>query len=71
MVDADRYLQNAATTAVQVEAGIALMRQNLKRRHPQASEAEIDERLNAWLYRTDDPIPGDTAGPVRIRERAQ
>lgn len=71
MADADRYLENAATTAILVEAGIALMRQNLRRQHPHESEAEIDARLNAWLYRADDPIPGDTAGPVRVRERAQ
>lgn len=70
MADADKYLENAATTAILVEAGIALMRENLRRRHPQASESEIDVLLSAWLYRANDPIPGDTAGPVRIRERA-
>jgi len=71
MGDADRYRENAETTAILMEAGIALMRQNLRRRYPQASEAEIDALLNAWLYRADDSIPGDTAGAVRVRDRAQ
>ncbi|MEX0658124.1 MAG: hypothetical protein WD080_03230 [Egibacteraceae bacterium] len=29
--------------------GVALMRQNLRRRHPRASDSEIDELLDAWL----------------------
>lgn len=50
------------------EAGIALMRQNLRRRFADVSEAEIDLKLQHWLTRQDDPIPGDVAGPVRIRK---
>lgn len=69
MVEADRYRDNAVTTAILIDADIALMRQNIKRRRPGATEAEIDALLNAWLRRSDDPFPGDTAGPVRIRER--
>ncbi len=56
-----------ATTAMLIDAGIALMRQNIKRRHPGNTERQIDAELNAWLWRADDPIPGDTAGPVRVR----
>jgi len=70
MVDADKYRENAVTTAVLIDAGVALMRQNIRRRHPGETEAEIDARLSAWLCRADDPIPGDTAGTVRVRERA-
>lgn len=69
MIDADKYLNNAATTAELVEAGIELMRQNIRRRHPDLDKSQIDARLSAWLNRADDPIPGDTAGPVRVRER--
>ena len=70
MVDADQYRDNAATTAMLMEAGIALMRQNIRRRHPEETEAEIDARLHAWLRRANDPIPGDAAGSVRVREQA-
>ena len=60
-------LENTAATAALVEAGIALMRQNLRRRHPEANEIRIDDLLQTWLYRTNDPIQGDVAGSVRIR----
>jgi hypothetical protein len=62
-----KIFENAAATATLVEAGIALMRQNLRRRHPEADEIRIDDLLKTWLYRTDDPIQGDVAGSVRIR----
>ena len=57
------------TTATLMDAGIALMRQNIRRRHPGQSEAEIDALLSAWMRRSDDPVPGDTAGAVRVRTR--
>lgn len=31
------------------ETGILIMRQNFRRRYPQASEAEISDRLAAWI----------------------
>jgi hypothetical protein len=37
------------------ESGVALMRQNLRRRHPDASDEEIDRLLVEWL-RTRSPI---------------
>jgi hypothetical protein len=67
MPEADKCRANAATTAVLMDAGIALMRQNIRRRNPGETEAEIDALLSAWLRRTDDPVPGDTAGSVRAR----
>ena len=70
MVDDGKFRDNAATTAILVDAGIALMRQNIRRRHPEETEAEIDALLSAWLRRDNDPIPGDTAGSVRARKRA-
>ena len=63
----DKYKGNAATMATLMEAGIVLMRENLRRRHPTATAAQVDVILRSWLYREDDPIPGDTSGPVRIR----
>lgn len=71
MSDAQKkYLDNAATMEMLVEAGIDLMRQNLRRRQPAATEAQIGILLNRWLFRAGDEIPGDTAGQVRIRTRA-
>ncbi len=61
------YRDNLATTAMLVDSGIAIMRQNIVRRHPEYTGEQIDEQLRAWLYRTDDAIPGDTAGAVRVR----
>ena len=69
MSDIKKYRGNASTTAVMLDAGIALMRQNIRRRHPGQTEAEIDAMLGAWLRRVDDPIPGDTAGAVCVRTR--
>jgi hypothetical protein len=42
------------------EAGEAIMRQNLRRRHPDASESEIDAKLIAWLG--DRPSLADVPG---------
>jgi hypothetical protein len=42
--------------------GEALMRQNLKRRHPAAPEAAIDARLVAWLHERPGAEHGDAAG---------
>ena len=35
------------------QAGVDLMRQNLRRRHPEESEAQIAARLEAWLRAID------------------
>ena len=70
MITADKYRENARVTAVLMEAGIALMRQNLRRRNPSVSEAEVDALLASWLHRTEEPLAGDTAGAVRHRKLA-
>ena len=44
------------------EAGVELMRQNLRRRHPNASEAEIRRRLVAWLHERKSAPFGDADG---------
>ena len=66
-----KVLENVAATATLIEAGVMLMRQNLRRCHPDADDAQIDDRLRAWLYRADDPIPGDVAGDVHVRRPIQ
>jgi Rv0078B-related antitoxin len=35
------------------EEGVALQRQNLRRRNPTISETQLDEMLQAWLARED------------------
>ncbi len=69
MMKEDKYLQNAATTAVLIEAGFDIMRQNIRRRHANASDATVEALLGAWIRRENDPLPGDTAGAVRVRQR--
>jgi hypothetical protein len=66
---AEKYRNNATTTAALMEAGINLMRENLRRRNPAATDAKIDTLLGSWLCRKNDPIPGDTAGSIRIRNQ--
>ena len=44
------------------EAGVVLMRQNLRRRRPDASEGEIDELLKAWLQERPGALHGDAEG---------
>lgn len=67
MTEVERYQHNARTTADLIDAGIDLMRQNLRRRHPGNDAAQVSTLLNAWLCRQQDPIPGDVAGLVRPR----
>jgi hypothetical protein len=43
-------------------AGVALMRQNLRRQFPDASPAEIQARLNAWLRQRPGAEFGDGVG---------
>lgn len=43
-------------------AGEALMRQNLRRRFPHASDAEIEIHLNAWLAERPGAEWGDAVG---------
>ncbi len=64
-----KYLENAATTAVLIEAGFDMMRQNLRRRHANASDATVEALLGAWIRRENDPLPGDAAGVARFRRR--
>lgn len=42
--------------------GVALMRQNLRRADPEASEEEIERRLRAWLRHRPGAEHGDAVG---------
>ncbi len=44
------------------ETGIALMRHNLRRRFPDASEEDIDHRLRAWVRHRPGAEHGDAVG---------
>lgn len=44
------------------DEGVALMRLNLQRRNPDASEEEIAELLRAWLQSRPGAPHGDAAG---------
>lgn len=47
------------------DAGFALMRQNLRRAHPGASNEEIERLLIDWIGRRPGASAGDCPGPVR------
>ena len=46
------------------EAGVDLMRQNLRRQHPQADDREIDRLLGHWLRERPGAEFGDCSGLV-------
>jgi len=52
------------------DAGVQLMRQNLRRRDPDADEQEIDRRLSIWLRARPGAEHGDCPGrPVDVDAR--
>lgn len=52
-------------------AGERMMRQNLRRRHPEAADTEIEEMLWAWLMRRPGAEYGDGVGrPVTWPRKA-
>ena len=52
------------------ETGVDLMRQNLRRAQPEASDDEIERRLAAWLAHRPGAEAGDSAGrPVDVSTR--
>lgn len=60
--------QKRYRTALELhEFGVMMMRQNLRRQDPQASEEVIRQRLRDWLAEESAPDPGvaSAAGPFR------
>lgn len=54
------------------ETAEAIMRQNLRRRFPDASEAEIERRFVSWLHRRPGAEHGDGIGrPSRRFEKTE
>ncbi|MFT5323114.1 MAG: hypothetical protein ACI8P0_000960 [Planctomycetaceae bacterium] len=56
LTNSDRMKRNLQITFDLHEAGVSMMKQNLLRRHPDATEAERSEMLRAWLQ--DTPLLG-------------
>jgi hypothetical protein len=44
------------------DTGVKLMRQNLRRQHPELAEAEIDRLLGEWLRHRPGAEAGDAVG---------
>jgi len=44
------------------ESVVAMMRETLKRRHPNESDAQIEERLRQWIRHRPGAEDGDCAG---------
>jgi hypothetical protein len=58
------------TTLDLFDTGLDLMRQNLRRAHPEANEDEIDRRLRLWLRERPGAESGDSPGrPVDLSAR--
>jgi hypothetical protein len=52
------------------QTGIDLMRQNLRRRHPEAAEQELDRLLGEWLRERPGAEAGDSPGrPLDVTSR--
>lgn len=49
------------------EFGVEVMRSNLRRRHADAGEREIERRLAEWLRHRPGAEHGDAPGPIRNR----
>jgi len=47
------------------DSGVAIMRESLKRRFPEASDQTVAEALDAWLRQRPGAEHGDTAGRLR------
>jgi Rv0078B-related antitoxin len=58
----ERLAQKLRLTLALHEDGVAMMRLNLRRRHPTESDAEVDARLRAWLHHRPGAEHGDSDG---------
>lgn len=57
--DTEERLRKRFLIAVELaETGIAIKRQNLRRKHPDATEDEIDRMLRDWRRRRPPDSPG-------------
>ena len=58
-------VQRFRLTLALFELGEAMMRQRLRREHPEATEADIDTKVAEWLHRRPGAEDGDCPGQVR------
>jgi hypothetical protein len=58
----DNVSRRAAETFELFEAGVLMMQQTLRRRHPSASDEEIEELLDVWLTTRPGAEHGDGVG---------
>ena len=63
MSNADRLVARLYTAADLWATGVALQRQSIRRRHPDASEAQVEHLLGRWLQERPGAELGD--GPQR------
>lgn len=56
-------LSRFKTAAALSDTGVRLMRQTIRRRHPGASEDEIDNLLTTWLHERPMDAPGRVLRP--------
>lgn len=55
-------IESFRTTLELFQTGVDLMRQNLRRRHPDADEADIERLLREWLLDRPGAESGDCPG---------
>lgn len=67
MADEETLAERLALTFELFELGVDMMAANLRRRYPDATPAEIDRRLEAWLAERPGAELGDAPGvPVPL-----
>lgn len=64
-----KYIQNMAVAGTLFEAGVSVMRENIRRRHADASPQGVNDLLDAWMRREGEPLPADALGLMRFRKR--
>ena len=70
MPSASSVVESFRATLDLFQTGIDLMRQNLRRRHPERSDADIDRLLRDWLLQRPGAEFGDCPGrPVDVNTR--
>ena len=57
-----RVAESFRTTLDLFQTGVDLMRQNLRRRHPGSTDAEIERRVREWLHERPGAESGDCQG---------
>jgi Rv0078B-related antitoxin len=64
MSGANRSAEALRTAIDLFETGLAMMRQNLRREYPEATEQELGVRLRGWLHHRPGAEFGDCPGRI-------